>query len=419
MEKQCPHCGAALPKEAAFCPHCAQSVNKRTQARAPVPFPWRKVLLRGRPPPGVLRLLLGWYLSTRPKTYDDGGTATVTYTDQDGSYQLLLSWRDTRFTPAPMLYQEAEENGEYRFPTCLFINHTENDANAANTFLSKVESVTAQFGPPEDESGYITYTDPVPHNLFPEAALVSFIDFLGRDNKVTGTWTVTMKNGDVLRLHQTLEIRLIQTLDYYPEDWDMGTTQELQALMDQIGKTTEPSDVVNLHLPAVTYEGDINIDKRPINLLGSTEGEARTVLTGTLRVTTGANGGINEISDIDFVGSGREGVGITAAARVHLTGCAFTGWKTAVLVHGKSWLNLRYCEFTDNEVGFHFNASESSVSHSIFDGNRFAGNGTALLWEGIPVDMSISFPESVFERNGTDVDNRSGQSLDLSEAIFR
>ena len=419
MEKQCPHCGAALPKEAAFCPHCAQSVNKRTQARAPVPFPWRKVLLRGLPPLVVLGLLLGWYLSTRPKTYDDGGTATVTYTDQDGSYQLLLSWRDTRFTPAPMLYQEAEENGEYRFPTCLFINHTENDANAANTFLSKVESVTAQFGPPEDESGYITYTDPVPHNLFPEAALVSFIDFLGRDNKVTGTWTVTMKNGDVIRLHQTLEIRLIQTLDYYPEDWAMGTMEELQALIDQIGETTEPSDVVNLHLPAVTYEGDLTIGKRPINLLGSTEGEGRTVLTGTLRITTGAQGWINEIQEIDFVGSGREAIGVTAAARVHLTGCAFTGWKTAVLVHGYSWVNLRYCSFTDNEVGFHFNASESNVSHSIFDGNRFAGNGTALLWEGIPVDMSISFPESVFERNGTDVDNRSGQGLDLSEATFR
>lgn len=419
MEKQCPHCGAALPKEAAFCPHCAQSVNKRTQARAPVPFPWRKVLLRGLPPLVVLGLLLGWYLSTRPKTYDDGGSATVTYTDQDGSYRLLLGWSGDPFSPAPKLYQNAEENAEYRFPTCLYIHQAETDANAANAFLSKVESVTAQFGPPEDESGYITYTDPVPHGLISEAAMVSFIDFLGRDNRAMGTWTVTMKNGDVIRLHQTLEIRLIQTLDYYPEDWAMGTMEELQALIDQIGKTTEPSDVVNLHLPAVTYEGDLTIGKRPINLLGSTEGEGRTVFTSALRITTGAQGWINEIQEIDFVGSGREAIGVTAAARVHLTGCAFTGWKTAVLVHGYSWVNLRYCEFTDNEVGFHFNASESSVSHSIFDGNRFAGNGTALLWEGIPVDMSISFPESVFERNGTDVDNRSGQGLDLSEATFR
>ena len=44
MEKRCPHCGAALPGEAAFCPHCAQSVNRRAQAKVPVPFPWRKAL---------------------------------------------------------------------------------------------------------------------------------------------------------------------------------------------------------------------------------------------------------------------------------------------------------------------------------------------------------------------------------------
>lgn len=418
MEKKCPYCGASLPEETAFCPRCARSVNKRTQVKMPVLIPWRKILRFGLPLLIVVGLLLGWYLATRPKTYDDGGAATVTYTDKDGSYQLLLGWSDDRFTPAPMIYQDAEENGEYRFPMCLFIHHTSSDANAANTFLSKVERITAQFALPEEESGSIAYTDPAPNGYCPEAMAVSFVDFLGRENSAVGTWTITMKNGDEIHLHQTLTIRVIKTVDYYPEDAAMGTAEELQALIDQIGETVEPSNVVNIHLPAVTYEGDINIDKRPINLLGSTEGEGRTVFTGTLRVTTGAIGWINEINDIDFVGRGRENIGITAAARVHLTGCTFTGWRTAVLVHGYSWLNLRYCEFTDNEVGFHFNAAESNVSHSIFNDNRFAENGTALLWEGATVDLSISFPESVFAHNGTDIDNRSGQSIDISQAVF-
>jgi hypothetical protein len=70
-------------------------------------------------------------------------------------------------------------------------------------------------------------------------------------------------------------------------------------------------------------------------------------------------------------------------------------------------------------VGFHFNASQSLVSHSQFDGNRFAENGTALLWEGTPVDIEIAFPESVFTHNGTDIDNRSGQSIDISQAVFQ
>lgn len=89
-----------------------------------------------------------------------------------------------------------------------------------------------------------------------------------------------------------------------------------------------------------------------------------------------------------------------------------------MLVHGYSWVNLRYCGFEDDEVGFHFNALESSVSHSVFDGNCFTKNGTALLWKGVPIGASISFPESIFSCNGIDVDNRSGQSIDLSEAVF-
>lgn len=66
MEKNCPYCGSVLPGEAAFCPHCAQSVNRRAQAKVPVPFPWRKALRVGLPLLVVIGLLLGWYLCTRP-----------------------------------------------------------------------------------------------------------------------------------------------------------------------------------------------------------------------------------------------------------------------------------------------------------------------------------------------------------------
>ena len=33
----CPHCGAALPGEASFCPYCAESVNRRTELTPPSP----------------------------------------------------------------------------------------------------------------------------------------------------------------------------------------------------------------------------------------------------------------------------------------------------------------------------------------------------------------------------------------------
>ena len=33
--KTCPHCGARMPEEAAFCPHCARSVNSRKEVTRP------------------------------------------------------------------------------------------------------------------------------------------------------------------------------------------------------------------------------------------------------------------------------------------------------------------------------------------------------------------------------------------------
>lgn len=43
MEYKCPHCGAALPEDASFCPHCARSVRERENAKAPAHL-WRKGL---------------------------------------------------------------------------------------------------------------------------------------------------------------------------------------------------------------------------------------------------------------------------------------------------------------------------------------------------------------------------------------
>ena len=44
MEHKCPHCGADLPEEASFCPHCARTVYPRKTAKVPVPM-LKRVLL--------------------------------------------------------------------------------------------------------------------------------------------------------------------------------------------------------------------------------------------------------------------------------------------------------------------------------------------------------------------------------------
>ena len=132
IRKACPFCGASLPEEASFCPCCAQNIRPRRTIKVPTHLR-RKVLKL------VLGLIVaaavaaGAYLHLAPATYD--GWGEVTYTDDDGTYQLLLSFRNERFTPQPEITEQAEVKGEYRMPSRLFINHVDTGANAAQIFM--------------------------------------------------------------------------------------------------------------------------------------------------------------------------------------------------------------------------------------------------------------------------------------------
>ena len=102
--KNCPRCGAQLPDAVSFCPHCAQSVTQRRELHPPRRLSRRAVRI-SLVVLAALSLILAAWLYTRPRTYDDGGTATVIYTDRDGSYQLLLGWGNDPYTPASKVYQ--------------------------------------------------------------------------------------------------------------------------------------------------------------------------------------------------------------------------------------------------------------------------------------------------------------------------
>ena len=41
-----------------------------------------------------------------------------------------------------------------------------------------------------------------------------------------------------------------------------------------------------------------------------------------------------------------------------------------------------------------------------------------LLFEGESTEVTLGLPGCRFEGNGTDIDNRSGQPLDISQASF-
>ena len=413
-QKVCPHCGAPLPETASFCPHCAQTICPRRQAA--VPSYRRRKILRGAM---VLILLAavaaGVYFRVNPDTYDAWGE--VYYTDADGTYQLLLTFQNERFTSQPEITEQAEAEGEYRMPCRLFINHVATGANAGQMFMQKVGSITTEICQPEDSPSPMTCSQPEYWDLSPEAARVSLVGYTGRSAPGELVWTFQMKNGDTIRLHQKIVVELIETYDYGPEDSPMGTIGELQALVDRISEEVPLPAVVNLHLPAVTYEGGLTIGERPINLYGSEDSAGnRTAFTDTVRVSA-QDGPITCFYNLDFAGSST-GVGVCASARFRGENCTFTNWETGVLGSGDEWVNVIGCRFEENGVGFHFNSSGGYATHTMFNDNVFLRNDTAVLLERVPTQETLNFQGCRFTGNSTDIDNRCGQPVEISQAIF-
>lgn len=412
--KSCPHCGAQLPAGASFCPHCAQDINQRKKISPPRHVP-RRVLYSALMVLAALLLAGGLYLRGRPQVYDNGA-AEVLYTDGGVTYQVLAGWLDDRFDPAHQVYQPVDVRDMlYTFPQCLYINHPESGANAKDEFMEKVERVTAAFVETDSEELPWTCDEPIPRPGYaPEAALVSSIHFYSGSGQGTLRWTIEMKNGDLIHLYQTMQSIPKEVYRFTPEDAPMNTVEEVQALLDSLDEIAEGGrNTVEIHLPPVTYDGGITIPWY-IDLYGAEEG-GRTVFTGPVRMVS-PNTGISWIYDIDFVGSGN-GVGFSTSTRTFLQRCRFSGWRTGVLVQD-TWVSTFDCTFEENEIGLHFNHDSGNPMDSRYMGDVFRNNGTAVLLERVSTKESLSFPEAVFSGNGTDIDNRCGLELDLSEAIF-
>lgn len=412
--KSCPYCGSPLPRAAAFCPHCAQSLRPR-RTMAPPLRRWRR-LLRPAVILAVLAaaMLAGWRCLA-PRTFDAYGQ--VTYTDADGTYQLLVTFQNERFTPQPEITEQAEADGEYRMPSRLFINHVDTGANAGQIFLQKVEWASAELLQPEDSPSPMACSQPEYRDFSPDSALVSLVDFAGRSAPAELVWTLRMENGDTIRLRQKIAAELVETYDFGPEDAPMDTAEDLQALVDRIAEEVPLPAVVNLHLPVVTYQGGLTIGDRPVNLFGSADASGRrTAFTGTVRVAA-PDGPICYFHDLDFTGDG-SGVGVSASSRFWAENCAFTNWKTGVLGYGDVWVNVIGCRFTGNGVGFHFNSAGKYATHTLYNDNLFEHNGTAVLLERVPTEETLNFQGCRFTGNGTDIDNRCGHSLEIAQAVF-
>ena len=413
-EKQnlCPLCGAPLPDGAAFCPHCARSIKPRTRQKAPKPL--QKKFLHAAALVTALAVIAGGiWLYTRPQTVEgDGG---VLYTDKDGSYQVVVGRSDSSYEPLAELRQTAEAGIDYRFPLCVTFYDSKTGENVSHAVGEKIKSAAVAIESLDETDSPWRNTEPAYNEARPRCALTTLINYFLESGDANLTWTLHMKNGDTLRMHTRMFIDEIPTAHYYPDTTPMHTIGELQALVDDLSETIPQGTVIYLHLPPVTYGGGLSIDGHAFNLLGSEEG--RTVFTGNMQVVNDG-GAISYFDNLDFRGSG-SGVGLSASARLHLTNCTVSGWKTGVLAYGTTWVNAMNCRFEDNQVGFHFNAEGTIVTHTQYANNAFSHNGTAVLLESVPAESPLSFPGSVFDGNDTDIDNRCGREVNISQTTFR
>lgn len=405
-------------------PAAPQSVNRRTPLSPPA-HGRRRALRRTLTILLPLLLLaaigLGWFYSARPQLCE--GVGEVVYTDGDGSYQLTLAWQDAPYQPVETRWMNAAQGEQYRFPAMLFIHRADTGEDITQHFLRKVKEVSASFLPLEETLGTVSCTPPVLDETFTQGgALLSFVDYTAQvDFTARMEWSLVMENGDVIRIAQELSVTCIPVYDYRPGDAPTETAEQLQALVDRIAAdaaTAEGDQIVNLHLPAVTYTEPVVVSGQSISLYGSEENGRRTTFTAPLRLDYTANNQISYVENIDFVGSGG-GVGLSTSARTWASDCTFTGWKTGFLGYGSAWVNAIGCTFTDNQVGFHFNSDGQSASHSMYNGNYFEDNGTAVLLERVPTDLTLNFQDSVFMGNQIDIDNRCGQPLDITQAVFQ
>lgn len=417
MEKKCPYCGASLPKEASFCPHCAKSLNQRSQTKPPRSF-FVKALGGALLLLAVILLASASYLYTRPKTYE--GMGEITYADSDGSYQLVLNHLiDRRYSPEPTLTANIGDEESYRTPCWLYVNESSTGADAADTFMEKVDSVKIEIQQPDRSLSPVLCSEPEPMDFNPEAALGTLVDFTRESPDLSRIlWIISMRNGDTLRLGMDLSLYKVKIHNYSSENADLSDSQALQALIDQIAEDIDYRDVVNITLPALTYTDPLVLHGPSINLTGSESENGRTTFTAGIQMRDDASL-ISYLTGIDFKGDGT-GVALSAAGRLWTKDCTFDGWETALLIFGNVWANATDCAFTNNGIGIHYNSTDVSPSDSRFTGNIFTGNGTGVLLENVPAaELTLDFGQCLFENNGTDLDNQCQQPVDLSEATSR
>ena len=412
MSKKCGNCGADLPEDASFCPHCTQSQVERSEVKPP--RLWRKKALYGLL--GALVLIvaaLAVFLPHWPKTFEGG--ASVTYTDKDGTYDLLISTLlDGISSNQPqekrMISFSVDEQS--CLPDYLGV-YQNGELMDPEGFLDKVERCSLEAFP--NENGALEILGPLYDEMYAPSVLEADVIFTGGSGTNELVWTLTMKNGDTIQLTHTLEVLPLVHQTYTAEETSLATTEDLNALLDRIDQEVPVDTIVDIYLPPVTYTGDLEISSRAVNLYGCSDGSGRTAIEGTLTVSTHDPAYVT-LWNLDFAGSG--GTGLSASASTNIRGCSFTGYDIGAAVKDGGMIGVEECVFRDNGIAFSYDTQHYSFFKTGFPYCKIEGNDIGVQFVSLPGATPLDFGSTVFSGNRIDIENPIQYPTDLSNATF-
>ena len=413
-QKTCPHCTASLPQEAVFCPFCAHPLQAKQVIKPPMPK--KKIILFSV----TILLLLGLFVAVlyEPEPITLTGEGQVVYQDRDGVYQLTVSINeggDLPWAATPYVENSIAPGESFRYPAQLLVYRNGYDPAIQAEFLSKVRSCTVT-AIPEVGGQAMTCTTPAPDGDFSKAALVSHITYHGNCLLNEIRWNFLMENGDTIYLTHRIKSTQLKEVHYYHEETPMGTIEELRQLLDVISQEVSDDTVVHLHLPAVTYEDGLSLNRRSINLYGSIINDRKTTFRGTVSVQT-HQPAPTKIQNVDFIGE--DEVGLLAGAAVYLENCTFSGWKTGLKTQSGGSFILSRCQFKNMCIGAHYITNSYHYFSPSFNDCTFQNNEIGFWVAELPTESTLRFPGCVFEDNGINIQNDTDLHLDLSDALFQ
>ena len=409
--KKCINCGRELPDDASFCPYCEAVQGAVTRENAPRPWKRKACTLAA-----VLICLAAAFLIRRAI-----GPKTITAAGQElhyKGYHLILSFDEPMEEGALPEPEETYEDwltaeDDAAMQSLLFAYSEDGTKNARHLFEDLIDHAAVETVP-RDSATQMECTQPAYDTLVPDAMLVSEFYYMPQTGTNDICWTITMKNGDVLKMQHSFTCNEIPTVTYTPEDTPLATIEDLQALLDRIDAELPAETIVYIELPAVTYEGGFTMKNRAYNLVGSEENGSVTTFTGTITIES-REPEKARLSGLCFTG---DGTGVAAYAPVALFGCTLKDLPVGLAVYD-GYADPHDSLFENCGTGMLYDCPESTRHGNLdLDGCTWRGCGIGMHLKAVANNITMLFNDCTFSGNEVDIRNDASTPIDTSGATF-